>query len=481
MRLISNRVPVEGRLNSAGFALLVCLLVFAIGAASGFSLGVVLVALAVGLAPFALRFCLNNPFLLCLGFVAFSFFRLHEVFPVLLPLRIPQLLAIPTLGVIGWHALGSRALAPFLSQELRWFGVFFLLVTIGVPFATDRPTAIAYWTATYVKIGIMTLAIAWLVRKPGDFRLFMRGMVLAGLAVAAVALSNKAQGIGLVEGTRVTIGRDIGSVLGDPNDLSLVLLFPLSFAASLTLLPSGRLDRIFGVVGSCAIIAAIIATQSRGGLLGMVTVFGVIGYRMVKNKMLLIVAGVVALAVLFAVAGISSRASGGAHEEGIDESAMGRIHAWNAAVSMAVRRPLTGVGLDNFVPNYFFYSDHWDGMNHAVHSTWFGVLGETGLPGLIVFITMIAMTARSLLRTLPRISPDATMIPVRAAGLGLISGVAGFCVSGTFLTQGFTWPVYVLVALSAALSRSANPVRDLQIRKPVSFQASNKNTTKTNI
>lgn len=479
MRLVSTRIPVEGRLNSAGFALLVSLLVFAIGAASGFALGVVLVAVAVGLAPFALRFCLNNPFLLCLGFVAFSFFRLHEVFPVLLPLRIPQLLAIPTLAVIGWHALGSRTLAPFLSSELRWCAAFFLLVTLGVPFATDRPTAISYWTATYVKIGIMTLAIAWLVRRPGDFRLFMRIMVLAGLAVAWVAVSNKAQGIGLVEGTRVTIGRDIGSVLGDPNDLSLVLLFPLSFAASLVLLPSGRLDRLIGLVGAGAIIAAIIATQSRGGLLGMVAVFGVIGYRMVKNKVLLIVAGLVALAVLFAAAGISSRASGGAHEDGIDESAMGRIYAWDAAVSMAIRRPLTGVGLDNFVPNYFFYSDHWDGMNHAVHSTWFGVLGETGLPGLIVFIGMIAMTARSLLRTLPRISTEAAMLPVRAAGLGLISGLAGFCVSGTFLTQGFTWPVYVLVALSAALSRSANPVRDLQITRRFARPASKNNQAKT--
>lgn len=459
MRLISTRTPVEGRQDSTVFALAICLLVFAlgttIGTAIGFSLSVVLVAVAVGLAPFAVRFCMHNPFLLCLGFVAFSFFRLHEVFPVLLPLRIPQLLAIPTLGVIAWHALGSKALKPFLSRELIWFGAFFVLVTIGVPFATDRPTALAYWTATYVKIGIMTLAIAWLVRKPGDFRLFMRVMVLAGLAVASVALSNKAQGIGLVEGTRVTIGRDIGSVLGDPNDLSLVLLFPLSFAVAMVVSPSGRIDRVLGVIGGCAIIAAVIATQSRGGLLGMVGVFGVIGWRMVKNKMLLITAGVIGLMVLFAVAGISSRASGGAHEEGIDESAMGRIYAWEAAIRMATGRPLTGVGLDNFVPNYFFYSDHWDGMNHAVHSTWFGVLAETGFPGIIAFLTMIVVTGRSLLHALRLIENDSAPMAVRASALGLISGVAGFLASATFLTQGFTWPIYVLVALSASLSRYA--------------------------
>ena len=443
------------RRDSAVFALLVCLLIFVIGLALPLPLAGALVAVGVGLAPFALRLALAQPVILCIGFVIFSFFRIHEVFPVLGPLRIPQLLAIPTLGVLAWHMLGSRSLAPFMTRELKVFLVFFLLVTLGVPFATDRPTAMAYWTATYVKIGIMTLAIAWLMRAARDFLAFLRMMILAGSAVAIVAISNKAQGIGLVEGTRVTIGRDIGSVLGDPNDLSLVLLFPLSFAASLAIRPTGKLDRLLGFVGMGLIIAAIIATQSRGGLLGMLAVFGTIGWRIVRNKWLLIGAGGIAAIGLFAIAGITDRASGGAHEDGIDESAMGRIYAWGAAIRMATSRPLNGVGLDNFVPNYFSYSDHWDGMNHAVHSTWFGVLGETGFPGLIIFVTMIGVTVTSLLRALRQIETQPSPVAIRAAGLGLVSGMAGFCASATFLTQGFTWPIYVLVALSAALSRYA--------------------------
>ncbi|MGB0360640.1 MAG: hypothetical protein ACPGEF_04425, partial [Endozoicomonas sp.] len=44
-----------------------------------------------------------------------------------------------------------------------------------------------------------------------------------------VAVSNKLNGIGLVEGSRVTISRHLQSQIGDPNDLSLVLLFPVSF------------------------------------------------------------------------------------------------------------------------------------------------------------------------------------------------------------------------------------------------------------
>ena len=107
------------RRDSAVFALLVCLLIFVIGLALPLPLAGALVAVGVGLAPFALRLALAQPVILCIGFVIFSFFRIHEVFPVLGPLRIPQLLAIPTLGVLAWHMLGSRSLAPFMTRELK--------------------------------------------------------------------------------------------------------------------------------------------------------------------------------------------------------------------------------------------------------------------------------------------------------------------------------------------------------------------------
>jgi putative inorganic carbon (HCO3(-)) transporter len=316
--------------------------------------------------------------------------------------------------------------------------------------------ALEYWTDTYVKIGIMTLAVAWLTRQPRDFAIASHGIVVAGMTVAIVTLYNKINGIGLVEGTRVTIGRDIGSVLGDPNDLSWVLLFPLSFAASLVVRRIGGLSACFGAAGVVLVAAAIIATQSRGGLLGMMAVFGVVGSRVIKSKVALAVVAFVAAVGLFAVAGISGRSSGGASEAGIDESSMGRIYAWNAAWRMATTHPLNGVGVNNFVSNYFMYSEHWDGHNHAVHSTWFGVLAESGFPGLIAFIAMVAIMTVSAFRANCILTATQSAPSASAASLASLAGIAGFCVAGTFLTQGFTWPIYILLAMTAAISRFAN-------------------------
>jgi probable O-glycosylation ligase (exosortase A-associated) len=414
-----------------------------------------LVGVAIGLSPLLVLFVLKYPYFMVLLFVLFSFFRLHEVFPQLYNLRIPLLLSLASLGSLVWHVGLSRKVVPYWSPQFTWVGLFFMLVIFGIVLATNRSLALGYFTGTYWKIMVMAFAIAWLAQTERDFSLSLRLVTLCGMLVGLVALYNKVKEIGLVEGSRVTIGRDLGSVLGDPNDLSLVLLFPFSFALSLTLSDKlSRSDRMLGILTVIVLVLAIIATESRGGLLGVAAIATLFAWRRVKSKILLLGGASVLLVLLYVVAGISSRKSGGASESGLDESAMGRLHAWEAAFGMAVDNPLSGVGMNNFYSNYFFYSDYWDGLNHAVHSTWFGVLGETGFVGLFVFLGMIFSLLRCSHASLQKIlASRANFSPVMTSiAEGNLSGLVGFCVSGTFLTQGFTWPLYILLAFTVAIA-----------------------------
>ena len=216
------KTPSSGisRLGQASVALLVC------GAMTAgwwlFPHPALIVVLA--LVPLAGLAALRLPFVVVLAFVIFSFFRIHEVIPQLNPLRLPQLLAAGALGVLAWHVFLSGQIKPYWSRELSLLCAFVALVTLGIPLASNMGEALAMYNGVYIKIFIMTLATCWLLRKPADFNLAARLFVLSGILVGAVAVSNKAQGIGLVEETRVTIGRELGSVLGDPNDLALVLL-----------------------------------------------------------------------------------------------------------------------------------------------------------------------------------------------------------------------------------------------------------------
>ncbi|TCT06568.1 O-antigen ligase family protein [Aquabacter spiritensis] len=401
----------------------------------------------------------KRPAIPCLFFVIFSFLRVHEAFPFLIPWRIPQLLAQLSIVVVFWHLVLARSMKPFWSRELALFAAFFLITTATIVTSTNREQSYVQWADVYLKIGVIVLVLTWSTRAATDFQLIARILTLFGAAVSLVAIDNWFDGEGLVEGTRVTIGRAMGSVLGDPNDLSLALLFPLSFAVALAVGRVNVVDRLIGLAGTSTILLGILFTQSRGGLLGVAALFAVFASRMIKSKILLIGIGAAAVVFLFVVAGIGGRSSGGAGQ-GIDESSEGRLNAWHTAWNMAVARPLTGVGLGNFADNYWEFTPYWDGKAHAVHSTWFGVLAETGFPGLLVFLAMVGTTGLVSWRCLKMVNRPGADPRLHTAAAALSAGLASFCVSGTFLTQGFTWPFYIIFALTISLFRVLTDYQD---------------------
>jgi putative inorganic carbon (HCO3(-)) transporter len=94
-------------------------------------------------------------------------------------------------------------------------------------------------------------------------------------------------------------------------------------------------------------------------------------------------------------------------------------------------------------------------LRMVAHSTWLGVLAETGIPGLVTFVVLVVATVCTALRSRRALylRPDGDVM--RPFASGLVAALAGFCVASSFLTHGFTWPLYTLVGLSVALSRYA--------------------------
>ena len=414
-----------------------------------------IVAICLAFIPLGALFVINKTYWLVILFVVFSFFRIHEAIPQLYAFKLPLFLSLGALSALMWHTFISKKLKTYWHRSLSWLALFWLLVTIGLVFASNRGVAIQEFKGIYWKIMVMTLAIVWLVNSMDKLAKTSTIIIFSGCLIGIIAISNSINGIGLVEGTRVTIGRDIGSMLGDPNDLALVLMFPMAFAISqATTNGISKTHRFIGAVACIILLYAVIATQSRGGLLGSIAVFGIFALSIIRSKVTLITLGAIAAVGLYFAAGISDRASGGAAEAGIDASAMGRLYAWEAAFKMALDNPLTGVGLNNFYSNYFFYSPHWDGLNHAVHSTWFGVLAETGFLGLIVFIILIGSLLITARKTLNQIKDNGNSVnPILySSAFAVYAGLIGTIVSGTFLTQGFNWPIYILSALTVCVS-----------------------------
>lgn len=411
-------------------------------------------AIVLGLLPVAIIFAMRLPFYMILLFFIFSFFRIHEVHPQLESLKLPLLFSLGALGGLCYQIFISEELATWWSDDFKPLLLFAGLVTVTLPIAHYPSIAFAYFNGIYWKIIVMTFGMIWLMRSQKEFYIAAYATLLGGLIVADKALYNAANKIDMVEETRVSIGRSIGSVLGDPNDLALVLMFPLAYGFGMIFNKVPWYIRLFGLVCIVVLFSAILATQSRGGLLGFLGVAGIFVYRRIQNKMLFFVGGACTAVMLYAVAGISDRQSGGAAEEGLDASAKGRLIVWESGFNMGIQNPLWGVGLNNFVANSRPYATVFLGKAKAVHSTWFGVLGETGLLGYFFFIWFVVTLIRrqihsiSILETLPNAPP---MLMVIAESL--LAGITGVLIAGTFLTFGFVWPIYILAALIIAFGR----------------------------
>ncbi len=83
-----------------------------------------LVGVVVGLIPIAILIVLSQTFWLVTLFIVFSFFRIHEVFPTLYPLKIPLMLSAAALSALLWHTLISGKIKLYWHPVYRWLFVF---------------------------------------------------------------------------------------------------------------------------------------------------------------------------------------------------------------------------------------------------------------------------------------------------------------------------------------------------------------------
>jgi O-antigen ligase len=360
--------------------------------------GRVLPTLILGLAPLGLFIFVRFPMVMILLLLACSVFRMHEFLPGG-GHRIPLVLAGASLVGTLVHMWKARGRINFPPQA-QWFALITGLIICGVLLARDVKTfgAVADFSKTFITM----VALVVVATRIEDVRKILWMTLGVGVFLSTLIILNKFRGIGLVEGTRAVILPGSASMLGDPNDASIYLLPILAIACVLAKNSADALKRSSLVAMIIWLTIAIIATKSRGALIGIVGIAGFLGWKWSRSKLLLVpMAAAVGLSLLVAT-GISSRTSGGwdsidTYE--LDDSASDRLTAWKAALNMVAIHPLLGVGIGNFKEKFYFYTDVWIRRDIDVHSAWFQVMSEAGLATLVSFIAMIAVTFISLRRS----------------------------------------------------------------------------------
>jgi O-antigen ligase len=262
-----------------------------------------------------------------------------------------------------------------------------------------------------------------------------RRLTFVGLAVIAGAwtLDGLVQAVtGWSLGGAATADRLSGIFGADNLKLGLVL-------ASLAPFPLQESARRFGLLGwtlaGLALGAVVLLAGARAAWATLALVLVISGWQQFGARRALVVLGLGGVLVLGLAIGFSDKLqerierTGAAltgDSQGVDHALSGRLPIWKTAVNMAVAHPINGIGVRGFREAYRTYADPGDpwlvdrehGAGYHAHQIVLEVVSETGLLGLFLWLTGVALAIRAWAT-----SPPTARERARAPALALLATV----------------------------------------------------------
>jgi O-antigen ligase len=405
-------------------------------------------------------------FLGLMAFTALLYFRPQDVVTPLRIFHLAELAALGALASLAFARLGRGLPITRVTPELAGVLAFGAIMLGTAPFGIWTAGAIGTFSEMYAKVILIFLLMVNTLTSPKRIEQFMWLIVVASGYIAARAVLDYARGINLIENGRVQGA--VGGMFKNPNDLALNMVAVLPFAAMLVLRPLPAVRRAAAALCAVLMLAAIVASQSRSGTVGLAVMALVLALRVVRRKPGLVfgamLAGVLALPML--PASYWQRLASITNEQ-LDQtgSREARSILLRESFDALVAHPLTGVGAGQF-KNY-----NPEGRQEAwreSHNVVLQVGAELGMFGLMIFGFLLGRAAyapvqtRRLLRTLAparrsgRPSPAGAPLPGREYNMldlhaaTMMAALAGWFVCALFASVAYHWTFYYLLALAAA-------------------------------
>lgn len=255
-------------------------------------------------------------------------------------------------------------------------------------------------------------------------------------------------------------GSRASGTIGHANILAYYfeILIPLMFAMFLVE-ENGRV-KLWYLFALVAGLVGILTTLSRAGWMSVPVSLSIVFFSLVGRKImearylsgLFVVAALLAVLVVFMYPTL--------HKRFVYEdygSAAVRAPLNKAALSIAKRYPLTGVGLNNLAKVFKTYdttggSARFGTSTHVVHNLYLAVLSETGAIGLIAFLYIFAATFIVAFKTWLRAPRWQRGVAVGAAAGLIAQMIHGFADPGFRIVMNVSMLVYASFGLVGAAS-----------------------------
>jgi putative inorganic carbon (HCO3(-)) transporter len=358
--------------------------------------------------------------------------------------------AIPTL--LGFFFF-SRTWERVLSREFLLIVLLWVWFTITSFVSTSTPIFMHHAQDTWVrwefvsKILLMTVFTMAIVDRFSRLRVLV--LVIAGCFGAFIL---KTLPFVIITGGADRLYGPPNSMIGDNNDFALALNMTLPVFFFLAQTESNRwLRRLFGFLFVIT-IPTVFFTYSRGGLIGLVVVLGMMFFQLKRRLVLIpVIALGLAVALMFAPETWRQRMDP-AGPNSVDASALSRINAWTFSWRLVSDYPIFGGGFETFTPEMFLRYAPNPSDVHGPHSVYMGVLAEHGFVGLFLYLALLGSCFASTHRLVKFGRLEGVTRVVSYANMFRFS-LVGFLTSGLFLGRAYFDYFFTVVACIAILKR----------------------------
>ena len=249
----------------------------------------------------------------------------------------------------------------------------------------------------------------------------------------------------------------VGGVFRGANELAEFIIMTIPICWIIFRNSKKKISIIFSLGSIGLLLAGLISTQSRGGLLGLSSMC--IMCIVVSKKKLSALLAVISLAlcfIFFLPSDILQRYSTlTVYRENIDPSARSRLFIWKKGLQMFVDHPFTGVGIGQFGvafgTEYRDRDQEWEeifapyfGYNAWLrpHNTFVQVLAEIGIIGILGLVFFLITTCRYLWH-ISRSENETQNLVAKC----ILTSVVGYFTCLMFDQQAFSIPTFTLFSL----------------------------------
>ncbi len=250
-------------------------------------------------------------------------------------------------------------------------------------------------------------------------------------------------------GTR-TVGLRVRwlGIIEDPNELAMCISLCLPLLIGLYLLRPNGFRLAILVVGGVLIFWCNVYTQSRGGQLVFLAALAVYFVRRYGIRGAIVVGVMAAPVLLF----------GGRSGAEAEESKMERIEALYVASTLVQRWPLYGCGYSQFGEYNFL----------TAHNSYALAMAETGVPGLVLFISIMYQSMKAFITATRRYSANGPSRSAYIWGGALMAAQTGLMTGVFFLSFNYSAILWTFMGVCSGFQlacRRHDPEVDFTLKR----------------